>query len=302
MRNEFSRIIEHIGRKDEKIIFMSGDLGYKALEGVQKALGDRFINMGVAEQSMISAAAGMAHEGYKVFCYSIAPFIVYRCLEQSRNDVCFHKLPVFLVGNGGGYGYGIMGPSHHAIEDLATLRGLPHMTCYVPSFLEDVGLAIDSIISEAKPAYLRLGPGKKNPYLNPENSFFRKVTKNNPASKITVLSTGPVIHNITEAVNKYDLSDKTDIFSVTRFPITLPQSFLDSLSITRKLLVVEEHISIGGLAQQISFELAGKNMHLDLFKSLHAKGYPDELYGDQAYHQKISGLDADNIGALLKTL
>jgi transketolase len=302
MRSEFSRIIELIGHDNEKIIFMSGDLGYTALEGVRKALGNRFINMGVAEQNMISAAAGMAHEGYKVFCYSIAPFIVYRCLEQTRNDVCFHNLPVFLVGNGGGYGYGIMGSSHHAIEDLATLRGLPNMTCYVPSFLEDVSISIDNIISEGKPAYLRLGSGKKNPYHNSENLFFKKITKNNPAAEITVLATGPVIHNITEAVSKFSLSDKTDIFSVARFPFELPQSFLDSISATRKLLVVEEHISIGGLAQQISFELTGKNLHLDLFQSLHAKGYPGELYGDQAYHQKMSGLDTDNIGALLKTL
>jgi transketolase len=302
MRNEFSRIIERIGHEDEKIIFMSGDLGYKALEGVQKALGNRFINMGVAEQNMISAAAGMAHEGYKVFCYSIAPFIVYRCLEQTRNDVCFHKLPVFLVGNGGGYGYGIMGSSHHAIEDLATLRGLPNMTCYVPSFLEDVSVAIDSIISEGKPAYLRLGSGKRNPYHNSESSFFKKITGSIPDAEITILATGPVIHNITDAVSKSGLEDKTDIFSVTRFPVELSEDFLESISTTRKLLVVEEHISIGGLAQQISFELAGKNLHLNIFQSLHAKGYPDELYGDQAYHQKMSGLDTDNIGALLKTL
>ncbi|HXA02662.1 MAG TPA: hypothetical protein VNW99_11780, partial [Cytophagaceae bacterium] len=199
MRNEFSQIIERIGKENEKIIFMSGDLGYKALEGVQKALGDRFINMGVAEQNMISAAAGMAHEGYKVFCYSIAPFIVYRCLEQTRNDVCFHNLPVFLVGNGGGYGYGIMGSSHHAIEDLATLRGLPNMTCYVPSFLEDLGSAMNQIISEGGPAYLRLGSGKKNPYQNSDNTFFKQLTKSSHASEVTVLSTGPVTNNITEA-------------------------------------------------------------------------------------------------------
>lgn len=302
MRNEFSQIIERIGKDDEKIIFMSGDLGYKALEGVQKSLGDRFINMGVAEQSMISAAAGMAHEGYKVFCYSIAPFIVYRCLEQTRNDVCFHNLPVFLVGNGGGYGYGIMGSSHHAIEDLATLRGLPNMTCYVPSFTEDLSSAITSIISEAKPAYLRLGLGKKNPYQNSDNIFFKQLTKNNSVSKVTILSTGPVTNNVTDAIVKYELSDKADIFSITRFPFELTENFLGSLSKTKKLLVVEEHISIGGLAQQISFELTSRNIHMEFFQSLCAKGYPNELYGDQAYHQKISGLDIDHIGEILKSL
>ncbi|HXP53207.1 MAG TPA: transketolase, partial [Bacteroidia bacterium] len=108
MRKTFSNTIEELAIADEKILFLTGDLGYNAFEGLQEKLKDRFINMGVAEQNMISAAAGMAYKGYKVFCYSIAPFIVYRCLEQFRNDVCFHDLPVFLVGNGGGYGYGIM--------------------------------------------------------------------------------------------------------------------------------------------------------------------------------------------------
>jgi transketolase len=303
VRNEFSQIIERIGKDDEKIIFMSGDLGYKALEGVQEAFGDRFINMGVAEQSMISAAAGMAHEGYKVFCYSIAPFIVYRCLEQTRNDVCFHNLPVFLIGNGGGYGYGIMGSSHHAIEDLATLRGLPNMNCYVPSFIDDLRISVNNIISEGRPAYLRLGLGKKNPYQNTDNSFFKKLTKDNPANKITVLSTGPVTNNIIEAIAKYDLSDKIDIFLVTRFPFNkIPESFFNSLSKTKKLLVVEEHISVGGLAQQITFELADKNFNLGFFQSLYAKGYPNELYGNQTYHQKMSGLDIDHIGEILKSL
>ncbi|UFH52040.1 hypothetical protein LN737_16375 [Spirosoma sp. KNUC1025] len=101
MRKEFSAAVEQIVRKDDKVVFITGDLGYNALENVQEAMGPRFINAGVAEQNMVGVAAGMAYRGYKVFCYSIAPFIVYRCLEQFRNDVCLHKMPVFLVGNGG---------------------------------------------------------------------------------------------------------------------------------------------------------------------------------------------------------
>src|SRR3972149_3068805 len=125
MRKIFSDSIEKAALRDEKIIFITGDLGFNAFENLQKSIGDRFINAGVAEQNMIGLAAGLAYKGYKVFCYSIAPFIVYRCLEQTRNDVCFHKLPVFIVGNGGGYGYGIMGSTHHALSDIACLAGLP---------------------------------------------------------------------------------------------------------------------------------------------------------------------------------
>ena len=95
---------------------------------------------------MIGIAAGLAVKGYKVFCYSIAPFIVYRCLEQIRNDVCFHDLPVFMVGNGGGYGYGIMGSSHHAISDLASISSLPNIKSWIPNTANDVNQITERIL------------------------------------------------------------------------------------------------------------------------------------------------------------
>ena len=106
---------------DERILFLTGDLGFMALEPLQSAMGSRFINAGVAEQNMISVAAGLAKQQFEVWAYSIAPFCYARPFEQIRNDIAFHALPVKLVGNGGGYGYGVMGPTHHAIEDYGVL-------------------------------------------------------------------------------------------------------------------------------------------------------------------------------------
>src|SRR5882757_10052589 len=103
--------------EDNSVIFLTGDLGYKALEPLRDRMGRRFINAGVAEQNMISVAAGLARSGLRPWTYSIAPFIYARPFEQIRNDVCLHDLPVRLVGNGGGYGYGVMGATHHALED-----------------------------------------------------------------------------------------------------------------------------------------------------------------------------------------
>ena len=119
MRKEFSNIVEKVINENSSSVFITGDLGYNALENVQKAAQGRFVNAGVAEQNMIGVAAGIAYNGFEVFTYSIAPFTVYRCLEQIKLDVCLHDKPVYIVGNGGGYGYGIMGATHHAIEDIA---------------------------------------------------------------------------------------------------------------------------------------------------------------------------------------
>ncbi len=103
------------------MVFLTGDLGFMALEPLRDRLGDRFINCGVAEQNMVTVAAGLAKEGFDVWVYSIAPFCYARALEQIRNDVCLHGLPVRVLGNGGGYGYGVMGPTHHALEDYGIL-------------------------------------------------------------------------------------------------------------------------------------------------------------------------------------
>src|SRR5262245_15615814 len=132
MRNAFCQaFVAASDRRD--LIFLTGDLGFRALEPLRDRLGERFINAGVAEQNMVSVAAGLARGGLRPWVYSIAPFVFARPFEQIRNDVCHHQLPVVLVGNGGGYAYGVMGATHHAIEDYGALLTLPRMTAYVPA-------------------------------------------------------------------------------------------------------------------------------------------------------------------------
>ena len=132
-----------------------------ALEPLQEALGRRFINAGVAEQNMLSVACGLAIEGMNSWVYSIASFCYTRPFEQIRNDVCQHNLPVKLVGNGGGYAYGAMGGSHHALEDYGVLLTLPYIRAYVPAFAEDVPVVVDLLQDIDHPAYLRLGRSEK---------------------------------------------------------------------------------------------------------------------------------------------
>ena len=299
MRKAFSNIISKVA-EDEKVIFITGDLGFNAFENIQESMKDRFINTGVAEQNMIGVAAGLAHKGYKVFCYSIAPFITYRCLEQIRIDVCFHKLPVFIVGNGGGYGYGIMGATHHSIEDIACMSSMPGLTCYVPSFVEDVETSVLEILESGTPAYLRLGLGKQSPIKQTKLESVNTVSSSTEA-KITIIALGPVINNVIAAIENTESKHQVDLFSLTKVPFeNLNAAFWQSIANTKKLLVVEEHIARGGIAEHIALSLMNKNIHLDKFKSLHALGYPNGLYGDQNYHQAQSGLDTGNIQKIIK--
>src|SRR3954466_2118465 len=157
MRNTFCQALLDAAAADPAVVFLTGDLGFKALEPLRDAIGKRFINAGVAEQNMVSVAAGLARAGMRPWAYSIAPFMYARPFEQIRNDVCLHKLPVVLVGNGGGYGYGVMGATHHALEDYGSLLCLPHLRAYIPAFDGVLSTLVDRLFSVPSPAYLRLG-------------------------------------------------------------------------------------------------------------------------------------------------
>ncbi|MEO8088611.1 MAG: transketolase [Bacteroidota bacterium] len=296
MRKAFSSIMEQCAADDERIVFITGDLGYNALENLSSGMAQRFINAGVAEQNMIGVAAGMAYKGFKVFCYSIAPFIVYRCLEQFRNDVCLHNLPVFIVGNGGGYGYGIMGSTHHALEDIGTLSGLQNVTCYVPAFTEEVDLAVQSMRAEMKPAYLRLGADVPLPTgAQPVDSHFRFCSVAEDPG-ITIVVMGPVVKNVFDGLEKIAGLGQADVFTAFTFPILqLSPALRNSIERTKRLLVVEEHMPTGGLAQQLSSILLGAGLQLEKFHSIHAAGYPDGTYGDPSFHQTQSGMSAVQI-------
>lgn len=291
MRKAFSKEIERIALEDERVVFITGDLGFDAFESLQKSLGDRFINAGVAEQHMIGMAAGLASKGHRVIVYSIAPFLVYRALEQIRNDVCFHSLPVCIVGNGGGYGYGIMGSSHHALNDVGILSGLPEIKIYTPAFDSDIPLHLSEIFNSSRPSYLRLGysttPIESKSF---EPARIIHLGKN---PKVTMAFMGPIINEILQHPKWDEIKDDIELFSFQQFPIIeLNATMETSLKRTKQLICVEEHVEAGGLAQQLSLAIHKANLTLENFLSKHALGYPDNKYGSQSFHQEQSGLNA----------
>src|SRR5205814_4469990 len=196
MRKEFSNWIENFGRNESRFIFLTGDLGFAALENVQAALQRRFVNMGVCEQNMVSVAAGLAQQGLTPLCYSIAPFAVFRPYEQIRLDVALHNLNVKIVGNGGGFGYGIMGASHHALEDIAVLSVFQNFICFIPFCNSDVAGACDALFAFSGPSYLRLRYGAWPADMGalPPFAAIRKLVRARQAKpSSTIVGLGPVL-------------------------------------------------------------------------------------------------------------
>jgi transketolase len=275
-------------------VFLTGDLGFKALEPLQEAMGSRFINAGVSEQNMVSVAAGLARSGLRPWTYSIAPFLYARPFEQIRNDVCFHHLPVILVGNGGGYGYGVMGSSHHALEDYGCLLTLPHMRAFVPAFDSDVSTMIPMLMQCDGPVYLRLGLSEEpKGWPVPEYAPWRKLLSGNGS---VLAGVGPLVGGMLTALEQLKEDARPEVWLVTELPITeVPAEFMESVRRTRRLLVLEEHTVHGGFGQMLAHQLTAAGVSLDSFTHKHALGYVSGLYGSQKFHRAECGLDVASI-------
>ena len=161
MRDAFVRALMREMAKDERIALITGDLGFGVLRPVKETYPDRIINAGIAEQSMVGLAAGLAATGRKVIVYSIGNFPTLRPLEQIRNDCAYHGRDVKIVCVGGGFVYGSLGMSHHATEDMAVMRAIPDITCFTPGDPAETEAIVPSFLSTPGTCYLRIGRGSE---------------------------------------------------------------------------------------------------------------------------------------------
>jgi transketolase len=282
--------------RPETSVFMTGDLGFMALEPVRDVFGERFINAGVAEQNMISVAAGMTKMGLEVWAYSIAPFCYARPFEQIRNDVCLHRLPVHLVGNGGGYGYGVMGSTHHAIEDYGVLLTLQGMKAFVPAFDADLDQIIPRMQQWGCPSYLRLGRDELPAgFVLPAYQPWRRLTTGRGP---LIAVAGPLVGPILKAVNDLESAFRPELWVVSELPLEAsppPEEFAVRLETAPAVWVVEEHVAQGGFGRMLSSWILEHGYSPKSFRHWHAAGYPSGTYGSQEFHRTESGLSAPYI-------
>ena len=279
-----------------EMIFLTGDLGFMALEPLIEAMGDRFINAGIAEQNMVSVAAALARENLDPWVYSIAPFCYARPFEQIRNDVTFHALPVKLIGNGGGYGYGVMGPTHHAIEDYGVLLALPNMRVFIPVFDDDVGQVIDRAGAATGASYIRLGRGEapSNFVVPPYAPWRQLIAGDGPV----VLAVGPLAGTYIEALAALPSAIRPQLWAVAELPLEhnpLPMVLLEQIKDSDHLCVAEEHVARGSFASELLLHLAHRGAMPGHFVHLYARAHHYERYGSQGYLRKQSQLDVPSL-------
>ena len=297
MRTSFFRSLMELAEADERIFLITGDLGFGVVEPFFKRFPEQFLNVGVAEQNMTGVAAGLALSGYIVFTYSIGNFPTLRCLEQIRNDVCYHAANVKIVTVGGGFSYGSLGMSHHATEDLAIMRALPGMTVVAPGDPVEAAAATRAIAMLDGPAYLRLGRAGE-PIVHQTQIDFKlgKAITVREASDITLVATGSMLHLALQVADALaELPYHARVVSMhTVKPLDL-DAIDRAARETGAIFTLEEHSIIGGLGGAVAEHLAEGIGARVPFKRLALPAQFSSQVGDQQYLREYYGLSVERI-------
>lgn len=300
MRDAFIQALTELAAVDERIVLVTGDLGFGVLQDFASRFPQRYINAGVAEQNMTAIACGMALEGFQVYTYSIGNFPTLRCLEQIRNDVCYHDADVKIVSVGGGFSYGQLGMSHFATEDLAIMRALPNMTVVAPSDPWEAAELTRQVSARRGPTYLRLD--KSAAGLPPTPATLGRSRQVRDGEDVCLIATGGILE---EALKAADLLAAQGISAAVHAVATvkpLDPDLVATAGAAKAVVVVEEHTVIGGLGGAIAEACMSAGAAPGRFLRIGLEDIYPTVVGDQRYLRKVYELDAEAIARRTKAL
>jgi transketolase len=290
-------------KSDPNALFLTGDLGFSVVEPLAGILGERFINAGIAEQNMMTMAAALADTGYLPYVYSIAPFVTARCFEQIRNDVCYHRKPVIIVGTGAGLSYGSLGPSHHSLEDAAILATLPGMRVFSPANAAELAQLHHLALAFPGPTYLRVSREDGRTFDVPAFANLHDAAHRvAEGSDICLVASGPAVSTALDArqqLEKHDVSA-----AIVSVPVLAP--FPDTglehvLPMHMPVLSVFEGYVGGPLELGIRRLLMRRAMPQRYREVAIAQDYPAKVGGTE-YLRKSFGIDVDDVSSAAREL
>ena len=297
MRTAFIETLTHTAKQDPRVMLLVGDLGFGVVTDFAECLPDQFVNVGVAEQNMAGIATGLALSGKIVFTYSIANFPILRCLEQLRNDVCYHQANVVSVSIGCGFSYGALGMTHHGTEDIGIMRTLPYMTTIAPGDPIETQAATAEAAKGIGPVFLRLGRAGEPVVHNHEVCWeLGKAITVNEGSDITLISTGSMLKTTVDAAAALsEKGIKARVLSMHTLKPIDKKAILDAAHETGGILTIEEHSHIGGLGGAVAEIIAEEAEEKVCFKRIALPSEFSKHVGNQDYLRRIYGLTVDGI-------
>lgn len=301
MRTIFMKELIKQAQVDKNIYLVVGDVGFSVIEEYKALFPQRYLNAGIAEQNMIGVAAGLAMAGKRVFVYTIIPFLIKRCFEQIRLNICYQELPVTLVGVGGGFSYGSAATSHHALEDIALMRTLPGMTVIAPGSKYETEKLSTQLFSSTSPTYFRLSNNDEQ-VMYPENCSptIGKALPIIPSSRYLIIATGNALDlgfGVCTTLRKTGL----DIGLISMPTIKpLDTVFLEAQAArVQGIFTIEEHNVIGGLGEAIARYIAESYPKKIVFKAFGVQDFYFHVAASRAYYNEQAGLTVDFVSSTI---
>ncbi|HIS02772.1 MAG TPA: transketolase [Candidatus Pullichristensenella avicola] len=304
MRKIFNETLLKIAEKDERIHMVLADIGYGEIEGFARRFPDRYYNCGVMEQNMTGVACGIAMEGNIAITYSIANFPTLRCLEQIRNDVCYHNANVKIVIIGGGVSYGPLGISHHSTEDIAILRALPNLVVVAPCDPQEAEAATYAMIEHDGPVYYRCGyKGEKDIHHRPFHFELGKAITVEDGDDCAVIFAGPIgleAQKAVEAVRAQGI--RCRLISMHTIKPIDKEAIVKAARETGRIVTVEEHNLSGGLGSAVAEVLADEGCLNIRFKRMALPDVNVHEVGSQQWLRELYHLGAADIAEEIRKI
>ena len=301
MRDNFIRALTELAGEDPRVMLLNGDLGFKVLDDFIARYPENYVNAGIAEQNMTAVACGMALAGARAYTYSIGNFPTLRCLEQIRNDVCYHRADVTIVAIGGGLSYGQLGMSHFAIEDLAILRVLPEMTVVAPSDPWQAYALTRQLHARGGPGYLRIDKSAAGLPAGPVT--LGKAREVRAGTDAVIFATGGIVGEAIAAAEILAAEGRSirviDIHTIK--PLD-SDAICAAAAACGLIVTLEEHSVVGGLGGAIAEVCLEKGVPVRGFRRIGLGDSFPVVVGDQSYLRCRHGLDAPAVAAALRSM
>ena len=287
MRSQIIDKIYNLMHEDEKIFFLTADMGINMIEKFQETFPKRFLNVGIAEQNLIGVSAGLANAGYKPYVYTISNFVITRCLEQIRNDIVLHDYPIVLLGTSTGYDNAPLGPTHHIIDDWGILKCLNGVDIYCPSSKEYASKVIEIVRNNKKAAYIRIPKG--SPSI--ENNFDDYIHLANNSNECLLISYGTVSQH---CIDIYKTNQNTSVLVLNKlFPLE-EKSLIHIVNKYNKIIIAEDHFSNSGLYGQF-IEILYRNRIIKEVISLSPNNYTLDVGNSSEFYLQKYNLTKDQL-------
>lgn len=301
MRSQFVQTLVDIAARDPRAVLLTADLGFMALEPFSDRFAERFLNVGVSEQNMIGVATGLAEAGYRPYCYSIAPFASLRPLEFIRNGPVQHRLPVRIVGVGGGFEYGTAGPSHHGIDDVGTLRVLGDLTVVAPADAAQTDTVLRAVHPLPGPVYIRIGKDDRRSVAGLQGAFeLGRAQEIRRGERVVLIGMGSICAEVEKAAD--DLAARGLPVSVVVVASLAPAPVDDLARILGEhdvAVTIEAHSVVGGVGSLVAEVIAERDPNCRLVR-MGVRSTAAHTSGGEQHLHRIHGIDRASIVDLVQ--